>query len=249
MRNGSAPRCGRIAWAFTMIELLVVIAIIAILAALLLPALAQAKSRGMRVKCISNQRQIGFAFAMYAYENQNSYPNTPAWGAAGGTDGRYGSFTAATNRPLNRYTHNTNVWQCPADKGDIIGASDNCFRSFGNSYLDEWADPLYTFIDPQDPNVRYGFRTRAVTAPATGSGVAIKASQGFGSAANKFVQGDWCWQPNRGVTVPREIWHNYRGRSLSVMLYMDGHVAAFQFPSGAENWLSFPYPDPTFLWW
>jgi prepilin-type N-terminal cleavage/methylation domain-containing protein/prepilin-type processing-associated H-X9-DG protein len=103
---------------FTLIELLVVIAVIAILAGLLLPVLGRAKEKGRQTKCLSNEKQIGLAFVMFADENEENYPTHTGWDNWGGTQGKdfadpngYGSGTPANQRPLNRYAANVELFR------------------------------------------------------------------------------------------------------------------------------------------
>jgi prepilin-type N-terminal cleavage/methylation domain-containing protein len=129
---------------FTLIELLVVIAIIAILAALLLPALNKAKQKAEGIKCLSNHKQLALGWRLYTDDNNDRLvyastanntakppsadptdPDNYAWSGAhmdnqGGNRANWDPTYDLQRRPLYPYTKSAGIYKCPSDHSTVL---------------------------------------------------------------------------------------------------------------------------------
>jgi prepilin-type N-terminal cleavage/methylation domain-containing protein/prepilin-type processing-associated H-X9-DG protein len=208
---------------FTLIELLVVIAIIAILASLLLPALAKAKSKGQQIACMNNYRQLQICWHMYADDYNGALPPNATSSGGGRADFNASRDTWITGNAwtdpddanirkgvLFSYNRSVKIYRCPSDRSTVRdqGKIPRSRSVSMNSYMND--------VPIRSDKTCWHLYSQIVNPPPTKAIVFIDEHQNSIDNARFFISmpGDWLW-----VDFPATR-HNNAG----VFTFADGHA-------------------------
>ncbi len=212
---------------FTLVELLVVLAIIAILAAMLLPALAAAKSRAKRIQCVSNLRQMGIAAQIYTGDNSDFYPFAYYFDYAHMVSYCWDFTTESSGQVIPgvlwQGQTNPQIQQCPAyTAGANWDVDPYTGYNYNTSYIGHGQGESAN--DPTGQAVPVPARTAAVHHPAK---TAIFGDGQYSGGAEKFMRAPY---PNSGDA-------NFSGRYAGTQGFRHNGYSNVAFCDGhAESW-------------
>jgi prepilin-type N-terminal cleavage/methylation domain-containing protein/prepilin-type processing-associated H-X9-DG protein len=205
---------------FTLIELLVVIAIIAILAAMLLPALAAAKRKAQRINCVSNLKQVGLSFRIWAGDNQNTFPQAVAVAQGGAQDWIYCNYSATAQIVPNPWNPgmvfmvmsnllgSPKVLWCPSDNWHQFGTN------WGYDVVGEPSTATSVTAAAMAGKISY-FVDGDVSSATADPQMFLDGDPNFGGAPDGLNPGSGNYTQNGTQAGKHPLWNNFDGGPTS----------------------------------
>jgi len=229
--------------ALTLVELLVVISVIAILLAILAPAVVGARRQAKKVFCLNNLRQLGMAANNYAQNNDDYYPIAQYfWQENASTSYKYcWDFTRVTENGQSRIVPGllwegdtiAGVQQCPSYKGDAWDNEPYTGYNYNTSYIGhgqgEFTAIAYTGSTVINPTIPGDI---SIVLPAKISQVkkpdrcALFGDGQFYGGVNKYMRSPWYWDGDYDMSIRAAGTQGYRHNRMTNVAWADGHASS-----------------------